>query len=131
MSADGAVRRGQRLAERLMTDTCRVERVVGTTLDETTGVETPQTVVVYEGISKLQNQSQYEIDQVSGGKVFVEQRSLLHVPVGSFQMRHGDVATILTSSAPHLAGQVYRLLGEAPYRTRETAYRMYATQQVA
>ena len=118
-------------AESLMLDTCRIVRVVGTALDEETGVETPVTEVVYEGRSKLQSQDQYEIGREAGAKIHVEQRSLIHVPVGAFRMRHGDVVTILTSPALYVAGQVYRLLGEAPYRTNETAYRMYATQDVS
>ena len=128
MSAHSAVARGRRMAESLMLDTVRVTRINGA-MDPVTG-ESERTVV-YEGKAKLQNQSQYEQDQVAGGHVGTIQRSLVHLPVGALQMADGDLCTFLTSSAPFVAGQVYRLAGEAPYKTFETAYRVYADQVVA
>lgn len=128
MSATSAITRGRRMAESLMLDTVRVTRISGEP-DPVTG-ESERTVV-YEGKAKLQNQSQYEQDQLAGGHVGTIQRSLVHLPVGAFQMADGDLCTFLTSSAPFVAGQVYRLAGEAPYKTFETAYRVYADQVVA
>ena len=128
MSAATAIARGRRMAESLMLDTVRVTRISGEP-DPVTGEA--ERVTVYEGKAKLQNQSQYEQDYVAGNRVGTLQRSLVHLPVGSFQMRDGDLCTFLTSPAPFVAGQVYRLTGEAPYKTLETAYRVYADQEVA
>ncbi|KRD36811.1 hypothetical protein ASE27_10165 [Oerskovia sp. Root918] len=131
MSAGGAIARGRRMAERLMVDTCLVQRVVGETTNEETGAVEPLLETVYSGPCKLQNQSQYEMGAEAGGHMSVEQRSLVHFPVGSFQVRHGDLCTFTASVAPGVAGQKYRLQGETPYRTFETAYRVYAVQEVA
>jgi len=114
-------------AESLMRDTVRVERVVGT-VDELTGEA--ERAIVYEGPAKLQNQNQYESRPESGGHTYVVQRSLVHFPVGSFQMANGDLCTFVASLAPFIVGQQYRLTGEAPYKTYETAYRVYADQIV-
>ena len=122
-----ALPRMRAMAESLMRDTVRVERVTGE-VDELTG-EAVRTVV-YEGKAKLQNQNQYESRPESGGHTYVEQRSLVHFPVGSFQMENGDLCTFIESAAPFVAGQQFRLTGRAPYRTLETAYRVYADQIV-
>ncbi len=131
MSAGGAIARGRRLAERLMVDTCVVQRVIGETTDDETGVVEPVLETVYSGRCKLQNQTQYETGSVAGGHLSVEQRSLVHFPVGSFQSKHGDLCTFTASVAPGVSGQKFRLQGETPYRTFETAYRVYAVQEVA
>lgn len=113
-----------------MTDTVRVTRIdEDGPADPVTG-ESARTTV-YEGRAKLQNQSQYEQDQIAGRHITTVQRSLVHFPVGSFEVRDGDLCTFLTSHAPYVAGQRYRLSGEAPYKTYETAYRVYADQIVA
>jgi hypothetical protein len=143
VSINGAIARGRRMAERLMVDTCLVQRVVGETTNEQTGVVEPILQTVYpdptwpddhpwkRGKCKLQNQTQYETGSESGGHLSIEQRSLVHFPVGSFQSKHGDLCTFTASVAPGVAGQKYRLQGETPYRTFETAYRVYAVQEVA
>lgn len=117
----------QAMAESLMRSTVVVTRVAGA-VDELTG-EVAR-VEVYRGKAKLQNQNQYESKPQSGGHTYVVQRSLVHFPVGSFQMENGDLCEFLTSPAPFIAGQWYRLTGEAPYRDFETAYRVYADQIV-
>lgn len=128
MSATTAIARGRRMAESLMTDTVRVTRINGEP-DPVTGEADRMTV--YEGKARLQNQSQYEQGQVAGQHIGTLQRSLVHLPVESFQMRDGDLCEFIASAAPFLEGQVYRLAGEAPYKTFETAYRVYADQEVA
>lgn len=131
MSAARTIARGRRMAEKLMVDTCLVQRVIGETTNDETGVVEPILETVYSGRCKLQNQTQYETGSVAGGHLSVEQRSLVHFPVGSFQSKHGDLCAFTTSVAPGVAGQKYRLQGETPYRTFETAYRVYAVQEVA
>ena len=130
MNPTGAIGRGRRAAERLMTSTVRVTRVdSNASPDPMTGQRTA--VTVYEGKAKLQNQNQYESTPEAGGHTYIQQRSLVHFPVGSFEMNDGDLCTFLSSPAPFVAGQKYRLVGAAPYRDFETAYRVYADQIVA
>lgn len=131
MSAARTIARGRRMAEKLMVDTCLVQRVIGETTNDETGTVEPILQTVYSGRCKLQNQTEYETGSVAGGHLSVEQRSLVHFPVGSFQSKHGDLCTFTASVAPGVAGQKYRLQGETPYRTFETAYRVYAVQEVA
>lgn len=118
------------LAESMMLATVRVTRIdPDADHDPLTGVR--PTITVYEGKAKLQNQNQYESNPAAGGHTYVQQRSLVHFPVGSFEMSDGDLCTFLTSPAPFVTGQKYRLVGAAPFRDFETAYRVYADQVVA
>lgn len=138
--AQRVLRRGQRHSEALMVDRVKVTRV--STSEAADGTITRSTIQVYpdpdwpddhphkRGKAKLANQNQYESTPTSAGHTFVVQRSLIHFPVGSFQMQNGDVAEFIHSEAPFVAGSKYRLTGEAPYRTFETAYRVYVDQIV-
>ncbi len=111
-----------------MVEEVRVSRVTGETTEG--AVVTPVVETVYEGRAKLQNQQQYEQLVEVGGKSTVIQRSLIHFPVGSFQMADGDELVFVSSPTPFLQGARYRLSGEAPLKTFETAYRVYADQIV-
>lgn len=87
------IRSGRRAAERLMTSygTCRRPSPVD---DEGDGSASVEWVDVYEGRCKLQSFRPYESVIISGGRPVVEQRTEIHVPVGTGPFHVGDVWVI-------------------------------------
>lgn len=118
------VEAGRRAAERRMTDTVRITRTDPDQVDELTGRGVD--VTVYEGRAKVQGYTAYETRAEVAGATVVIQRSGLHLPVGAYRMRVGDVVEVTaTATDPFLVGRRYRIAQEAPMKTHATAYRVY------
>lgn len=131
MSAASALARGRRMAESLMVETWQVTRIDADedgnpilVIDDH-GAVTQQRSTVYDGPAKKQTQSASAQSVVAGGHQFTVQRTSLHFPTGSFQMNVGDRAECLASPFPMRVGQIRRLTQEAPFKTFETAYRVF------
>lgn len=73
-----------------MIDSGRCVRIVEVTNPDDGTTSTTQEVV-YEGRCKVQSFRPYESVIISGGRPVVEQRTEIHVPVGTGPFRVGDV----------------------------------------
>lgn len=123
MSAASATARGQRLAESLMAEQGTVTRVTGSTTSG--GREIPVTTTIYTGVGKLAGSTLAGKSAEVVGATVQTQSPQMHFPVGAFVMSTGDLWTFATGT---LAGRKYRLAGEAPARSYETAYRVQAEE---
>lgn len=124
--ATAAILRGRRQAERLMIMRCTVDRVVGETTDPDTDKGVPLVERVYTGKCKVTSYEGYEQERDVAGFAATVQRLSVHFPVGSFQVRVGDVVTVTESPLDaRLVGKKYRAAQEAPYRTFATADRVF------
>jgi len=121
------------MAESLMRDTIRVERVVG--VDESTGEATYETVYPVEqtpdrwrrgdgGIGKVQAYEAQEATPEVAGATIAVQRYAVHIPVGSCKPEIGLRVTILAAALdPNLTGRTYRVVALL-HKTAATAYRL-------
>lgn len=119
-----ALLEGRRLAESLMTDTCKVERPDRSQPRDPITNEHPL-VTVYEGRAKSQTYEGYESTRDIGAHLRTEQRYRADFPVGSFRPEVGDVITWLTSQDdPDLVGVKDRIT--APFnKSKATAMRVF------
>ena len=113
-------------AEERMTDVWEVRRVTDLETDPLTGVDTPVTEVVYTGKGRLQsfagNEQSREVIEHSS----VVQRMSIHLPVGDYRPRVGDIAKCVESvEDPNIVGTEYRMAQDAPFKTVATAYRVF------
>ncbi len=123
MTAASATARGQRLAESLMIHEGHVTRVTGS--GTSGGREIPVTTTIYTGTAKLAGSNLAGKSAEVAGLTVQTQSPQVHFPVGAFVMHSGDLWTFTTGP---LAGRKYRLTGEAPARSFETAYRVQAEE---
>lgn len=111
MRALRLARTGQRQAESLMVDTCRIRAATGETTDPVTGVVTPTYGdPVYEGRCKIQNQRSFPSNPDAGEHQFTLSPNELHLPVaGSGAVATGQEVVILTSVDPVNVGRIFRI----------------------
>lgn len=86
----------RRRAEWLMTDTCVIDRPLGSfNWNPDTGRDEPTVERVYEGKCRLRQQTAYGSDQTDGGHTYTVQQTELHLPWGaSYSPKINDVATV-------------------------------------
>lgn len=120
----------RRSAESLMTDTIRVIRPGGVTVDPETGAETTGGRVLYEGPGKVQTAGGMasQMSTASGettnlGGIVPEWSLYLHLPVGATGLREKDVAVVVASADPDLVGRHLRLVNMQSEKTHATARR--------
>ena len=116
-------------AESLMTASCRVYRKTGTRRDGARIVALWETI--YEGRCKIQTYEGHE--RTVGGSTSgtaVEQRSTLHVPVGSFRPLPGDVVQVIGSTDMLMEGRLWRITQQYPVKEHATAYRAFIDELV-
>jgi len=124
VSVLSAVLRGRVAAERNMTDTCTVKTVTGSSVNQTTGVETPTYSTTYTGKCKVQSGGLSALNPEAGGATFTVQRSEVHVPVGAFAPAVGQVITITACALdPLMVGRVFRVTSLL-HKSQATAYRL-------
>ena len=116
-------------AAALMTATCAVYRKTGTRRDGVRIVALWEQV--YEGRCKVQTYEGHERPVGgSGGATSVEQRSTLHIPVGSFAPLPGDVVAMTASTDPLMVGRLWRITQQYPVKEHATAYRAFLDELV-
>ena len=131
MSVQSAVRAGRRAAESLMSATVSVRRYTGETTMDDLGVETALFDVVYEGKARLHGNGGMAsvVDVGSGARPVLDRH--VYFPVGSFVPRVGDEVHVISDrDNPYNAGRVLSLKENAPIRSQETAYRVWASEVV-
>lgn len=107
-----------------MTDTCTVKTVTGTSVNQTTGVETPTYSTAYTGKCKIQSGALSALNPEAGGATFTVQRSDVHVPVGSLTPAIGQVVTITACALDAgMVGRVFRVTSLL-HKSQATAYRL-------
>lgn len=126
VTSASALRSGRAAAERLMQDTCTVERPGDITNDVTGEAEL---VEVYVGRCKVQTYEGYEQNPKAGGATLTVQRYRVDLPA-SVLVRPGDLVTITAAVAdPHLVGKTYRVT--APFnKSYATASRCFVDEVV-
>ena len=122
----------QQLAEQLMTDTVRVERLTGQmSVDPETGLSEPESTLVYEGPAKLQTYG--GIAQQSSASATGDTSNLggvvpvwslrLDLPISVVGARSGDIAIVMASRDAALTGNRLRLINLQSEKTFATARR--------
>ena len=122
----------QQLAEQLMTDTVRVERLTGQmSVDPETGLSEPESTLVYEGPAKLQTYG--GIAQQSSASATGDTSNLggvvpvwslrLDLPISVVGARLGDIAMVVASRDAALTGSRLRLINLQSEKTFATARR--------
>lgn len=122
----------QQLAEQLMTDTVRVERLTGRmSVDPETGLSEPESTLVYEGPAKVQTYG--GIAQQSSASATGDTSNLggvvpvwslrLDLPINVVDARSGDIAIVVASRDAALTGSHLRLINLQSEKTHATARR--------
>ncbi|MDN6566958.1 MAG: DUF6093 family protein [Actinomyces sp.] len=91
------LKRLQRQAESMMTDTCTVSRL-SAGVDED-GYDTTVETLVYSGRCKVRTYDPQTNEQVSAGSPTNTQRYIAHFPVGT-QVRDGDIVRVAGRARP-------------------------------
>lgn len=125
MSVATVVKQAQKAAEKLMVDTCTVERFDPDNIDPLTGEALR--VVVYEGKCRVQVTSAQASTGESIGYTYTQQDYQLHLPASVESPEVGDVVTLAsTPGKPSRAGKQFRV--EALFeKTFQSAQRIKIT----
>lgn len=127
----------QQLAEQLMTDTVRVERLTGRmSVDPETGLSEPESTLVYEGPAKVQTYggiAQQSSASATGatsnlGGVVPVWSLRLDLPISVVAARSGDIAMVVASRDAALIGARLRLINLQSEKTHATARRWNAQE---
>ena len=119
-----ALTAGRALAEALMLDACTVVRRGAPSTNTSTGAVTVSSTSLYSGKCKVQAAGLASQTVEAAGRTATLERPTVHVPVGSFAPRPGDVITITASATDaNLVGRVYRVTA-ASLKSLATAYRI-------
>lgn len=122
----------QQLAEQLMTDRVRIERLTGRmSVDPETGLSEPESTLVYEGPAKLQTYggiAQQSAASATGdtsnlGGVVPVWSLRLDLPISVVGARSGDIAIVVASRDAALTGSQLRLINLQSEKTHATARR--------
>ena len=114
---------GRTLAESLMLDTCTATRPGAPSTNTTTGAVTASSTSLYTGKCRVQDGLSAQAVEAAGRTATIE-HPIVHVPVGAFAPRPGDVITITASAtAAGLVGRAYRVTA-AQVKSLATAHRL-------
>ncbi|GAA1453467.1 DUF6093 family protein [Nesterenkonia lacusekhoensis] len=115
--------RGREAAERLMTDTVRVERRTGgTTLDPETGRDVPVFETVYAGRGKLSSTPSTGETYESGEHSYLVESPRLHLPI-DVSVRPGDEAVVTATETENASVGARMRLRDLNRGTHRTAQR--------
>lgn len=131
---DSVLRAGRAAAESLMTAQAVVRRPTGELITDPDTLETVREFeVVYDpdegpffGKMKVAAYEAFEVERESAGATVVTNRIRADFPYGAFHSMWGDVATIIACPDEMLVGRHLRLMVESPYKSNDTAYRVFA-----
>lgn len=130
VSADELTARGRRAAESLMTDLVRVSRASGGPVtDPVTGVASVPSVVVYEGIGRVQGRAT-EAKTVDGVQVYILSDLTVQLPVSVEPVVDDEVRVVESLTEPHLVGRTFRVKS-APRKSHATMTRCEAEEVAA
>lgn len=132
MRAARVTARGRRAAESLMTDLVRVSRASGGPVtDPVTGVASVPSVVVYEGIGRVQTRARMtESERVEGVQMYVLSTMVLQLPAHVSPLVDDEVRVVESLTEPHLVGRTFRVKS-APRKSHATMTRCEAEEVAA
>lgn len=131
MSATTAVLAGRRAAEALMVDACTIQRVTGTSTNDTTGVVTPTYSMIYAGKCRVQQIVPVSKPADIGQAQVWLQRLELQVPISVTGIASDDLVTITASLLDaDLVGRTFRVR-ELGHKTHLTARRVQLEEQTS
>jgi hypothetical protein len=131
MSATTAVLAGRRAAEALMVDACTIQRVTGTSTNDTTGVVTPTYSTIYAGKCRVQQIVPVSKPADIGQAQVWLQRLELQVPISVTGIASDDLVTITASLLDaDLVGRTFRVR-ELGHKTHLTARRVQLEEQTS
>jgi hypothetical protein len=114
VNVTAALLSGRRSAESLMTDTVAITYPTGdTTIDETTGSETPVYATRFTSKCKIQTRTLQARQEEVGGRTATTVTVELHLPVSAGAVEVGDVAEITAVGAlsdVQLLGRKFRVI---------------------
>jgi hypothetical protein len=126
-----AISEGRRTAEALMVDSCTIVRPGDPVTDPNTGGVTPPATVVYTGKAKVQPYEPYERNPEVAGAVMTVQRYAVHIPVGSYEPKIGDVVEVTAAMFdPQMVGNTFRVAALL-HKSMSTAYRLAVEELVS
>lgn len=120
---------GRRMAESIMTDTCRIERTVASgALDPDTCLPATRPETVWQGKCRIQTSggiaSATSMQGQSSPASPTPTWSLyLQLPITATGLQSGDSAVITASLDPDLVGRRYRLVNQQSEKSHATARR--------
>lgn len=122
--AELLVRRGRRAIERLMADSCIIDRLSGRVLDEATGQYLDTWVTVYEGPCRVQ-ESGLSGRRAESGEMSVElQTRTLQVPMAVIGVKVDDRVRITAAVLdPELPSRMFRV-ADLMHKSHATARRL-------
>lgn len=125
MSRASVLARGRAAALAGMVDTCRITRVTSVVTDPDTGVQTPTTETVYEGVCRVQQHVPGGARPADAGEAYLLLLRLeLQLPITAVGIAVGDSAEMLTCvNDPDLVGRVLRVR-ELGHKSEATARRI-------
>lgn len=126
----GALSRGRRMAEKLMTDTCVIRRATGEMVENPDFTVSPAYETVYTGKCRAQTYEGHETTLTAAEGTNVVQRSTVQLPVGEYSPRPGDIVTFTSSHDPLLVGRHFRIVQRYPVKSHATAYRVFVDENV-
>lgn len=116
--------RRRRAAEKLMVDSCIIERPGDPVTDPDTGNVTAGMVPVYSGKCKVQSKDSATATPDAAGASFVVVSRQVHIPANGADVLNDDVVTITSSKLNvFTVGKQYRVEGFTP-DSFDTAARM-------
>ena len=132
MRAARVTARGRRAAESLMSDVVRVSRASGGPVtDPVTGVASVPSVVVYEGIGRVQTRARMtESERVEGVQMYVLSTMVLQLPAHVSPLVDDEVRVVESLTEPHLVGRTFRVKS-APRKSHATMTRCEAEEVAA
>lgn len=131
MSAPIALlQRAQRAAERLMTDTCKVERATDTALDPATLAEVPTYSTIYDGPCRVQTNAGRVYRPEVGEQAINVTRQILQLPVTATGVAVDDVVTLTAAGDAALVG-VRLVVIEVEHKSDATMHRFTVEERQA
>lgn len=124
MSRASVLARGQAAAEAGMVDACTVRRLTGSTVDDFSGVSTPDYDDVYTGKCRVQQRATGATRVDAGEDSILLLGMELQLPMSVTGLQVRDLVTITASvNDPDLVGRVF-LVRDLAHKTDATARRV-------
>ena len=119
---------GRGEAEALMTDSCRIERESGRTVDPDTGQSVPSYSTVYEGKCRLQSRGEWSTDRDIGEAGLTILQVELQVPIGVAPRINDRVTMLSAAFNPDLPGTVWTVRGDPGEKSHNTSRKVMLQQ---
>jgi hypothetical protein len=115
VSAESALLRGRKAAEKRMVDQCTITRPGAPVTDPESGVVSASSETIYTGKCEVQSKNSSRASPEAGGRVFVEVSRVVKIPANAADVKDGDVVNMTASLLnAFTVGKKYRVEGFTP-----------------